>query len=222
MIKQLEMTRMNATNGRIQGNCDFDKNDDNGNETNEKGKRRKKQGSKEYFKIYIYQHVHYKKRRKKARCSISKRKTKDGKFLEGPTKDDDVYMSTNSSVEQVGRVEQTPEMTRTVKKAPRTTEAATRKRKKKHPAGRSTSKHKIKKSGIKTQVLCGGQRCPKGGKGGRAPWTTVQATFRNGLRVWDAERTAREGGGGPARVAKFRDRSTQQLGSAADSTPVVL
>jgi hypothetical protein len=43
-----------------------------------------------------------------------------------------------------------------------------------------------------------------------------------GSRVWDAERTAREGGGGPARVAKFRDRSTQQLGSAADSTPVVL
>jgi hypothetical protein len=35
-----------------------------------------------------------------------------------------------------------------------------------------------------------------------------------GSRVWDAERTAR--------VAKFRDRSTQQLGSAADSTPVVL
>jgi hypothetical protein len=43
-----------------------------------------------------------------------------------------------------------------------------------------------------------------------------------GSRVWDAERTGREGGGGPARVAKFHDRSTQQLGSAADSTPVVL
>jgi predicted Rdx family selenoprotein len=43
-----------------------------------------------------------------------------------------------------------------------------------------------------------------------------------GSRVWDAGRTNREGGGGPARVAKFRDRSTQQLGSAADSTPVVL
>jgi hypothetical protein len=44
----------------------------------------------------------------------------------------------------------------------------------------------------------------------------------SGSRVWDAGRTNREGGGGPARVAKFRDRSTQQLGSAADSTPVVL
>jgi hypothetical protein len=43
-----------------------------------------------------------------------------------------------------------------------------------------------------------------------------------GSRVWDAGRIAREGGGGPARVAKFRDRSTQQLGSAADGTPVVL
>jgi hypothetical protein len=43
-----------------------------------------------------------------------------------------------------------------------------------------------------------------------------------GSRVWDAERTDREGGGGPARVAKFRDKSTQQLGSAADFTPVVL
>jgi hypothetical protein len=41
-------------------------------------------------------------------------------------------------------------------------------------------------------------------------------------RRWDAARTNQEGGGGPARVAKFRDRSTQQLGSAADSTPVVL
>jgi type IV secretory pathway VirB10-like protein len=50
----------------------------------------------------------------------------------------------------------------------------------------------------------------------------VQVTIPNGSRVWDAERTGREGGGGPARVAKFRDRSTQQLGSAADSTPVVL
>jgi hypothetical protein len=37
MIKQLEMTRMNVTNGRIQGNSDFDKNDDIGNETSEKG-----------------------------------------------------------------------------------------------------------------------------------------------------------------------------------------
>jgi hypothetical protein len=44
----------------------------------------------------------------------------------------------------------------------------------------------------------------------------------SGNRVWDAGRTNREGGGGPARVAKFRDRSAQQLGSAADSTPVVL
>jgi hypothetical protein len=44
----------------------------------------------------------------------------------------------------------------------------------------------------------------------------------SGSRVWDAGRTNREGGGGPRRVAKFRDRSTQQLGSAADSTPVVL
>jgi hypothetical protein len=89
--KQMEMTRMNATN----------KNEDNGNETSEKGKRRKKQGLKQYSKIYIYQHVHYKKRMKKARCSIRKSKTKDGKFLEGLTKDDDVYISTNSSAEQV-------------------------------------------------------------------------------------------------------------------------
>jgi hypothetical protein len=133
-----------------------------------------------------------------------------------------VYISTDSSTEQDGRVEQTPEMTRRLTKAPRKTEAATRKRKKKHPVGRSTSKHKIKRSGTITQVLRGGQRCPKGSKGRWAPWTSVQATFRNGLRVWDAERTAREGGGGPSRVAKFRDRSTQQLGSAADSTPVVL
>jgi hypothetical protein len=43
----------------------------------------------------------------------------------------------------------------------------------------------------------------------------------SGGRVWDAGRVSREGGGGPARVAKFRDRSTQQLGSAADSAPVV-
>jgi hypothetical protein len=40
--------------------------------------------------------------------------------------------------------------------------------------------------------------------------------------VWDAGRTNQEGGGGPARVAKFRDRSTQQLGSTADVTPVVV
>jgi hypothetical protein len=39
--------------------------------------------------------------------------------------------------------------------------------------------------------------------------------------VWDAGRVSREGGGSPARVAKIRDRSTQQLGSAADSAPVV-
>jgi hypothetical protein len=44
----------------------------------------------------------------------------------------------------------------------------------------------------------------------------------SGSRIWDAGRTNREGGGGPARVAKFCDKSTQQLGSAADSTPVVL
>jgi hypothetical protein len=50
----------------------------------------------------------------------------------------------------------------------------------------------------------------------------VQVTIPNGSRVWDAERTGREGGGGPARVAKFRDRSEQQPGSVADSTPVVL
>jgi hypothetical protein len=43
-----------------------------------------------------------------------------------------------------------------------------------------------------------------------------------GSRVWDAGRILREGGGGPARVAKFHDRSAQQLGSAADSIPVVL
>jgi hypothetical protein len=49
-----------------------------------------------------------------------------------------------------------------------------------------------------------------------------QREVSTGSRRWDAARTAREGGGGPARVAKFRDRSTQQLGSAADSAPVVL
>jgi hypothetical protein len=59
-------------------------------------------------------------------------------------------------------------------------------------------------------------------------WTSPQPEqhrqhkVSTGSRVWDAERTAREGGGGLARVAKFCDRRNQQLGLAADSTPVVL
>jgi hypothetical protein len=100
MIRQLEMTRMNVTHRRIERNSDLDnydedasqssndkettnksKSNDNGNKTSENGNRRKKQESKAYTKIYIYQCVHYKKCRKRARCSTSKRKTRNGKFL---------------------------------------------------------------------------------------------------------------------------------------------
>jgi IQ calmodulin-binding motif len=242
MTRLFERMGKNAIDRRIGGNCkievtqddtnqgsiDSDKTSTDNIETKESrnGKpRRKKQEFKEYTKVYIYQHDHYKKSRKRASRQANKCKTKDGKFLEGPAKDDDTYMSSNSSASEWGRMGQPPapqrirrKVSRKIsRKVPRKTQAVMR-RKKTHSEYRKASKQKNKKRVLAIQVIWSGQTkqryldC-------RA---LVQDTIPNGSRVWDAGRTNREGGGGPARVAKFRDRSTQQLGSAADSTPVVL
>jgi IQ calmodulin-binding motif len=185
--------------------------------------RSKKQEFKEYTKVYIYQRDHYKKSRKRASRQDNKCKTKDGKFLEGPAKDDDTYMSSNSGASKWGRTGQPTEPRRIARKVsrrtPRKTRAAIRRwNKKKRLIGRKARKDKSKKRVLAIQSNWSGQtkwRYPE-------CRVLVQVTIPNGSRVWDAERKGREGGGGPARVAKFRDRSTQQLGSAADSTPVVL
>jgi hypothetical protein len=230
MIIQLEMTRMKVTNQRIEGNSEFDKNEDNGNETSENGNRRKKQESKDYSKIYIYQCVHYKKCRKRAKCSTSKRKTRNGKFLQGPAKDDDTYISSDGSTSEWGSVVGSPLSRRMARKVPknlprkvprkvsRNAQAVIGRRKKNRSVPRKVSKLKNKKRVLAIQGVWSGQAK----KRYLECRVLVQETIPNGSRVWDAERTGREGGGGPARVAKFRDRSNQQLGSAADVTPVVL
>jgi hypothetical protein len=214
MVRQLEMTRMNVTHQRIERNSDLDKYDE----------------SKGYTKIYSYQCVHYKKCRKRAKCSTSKRKTRNGKFLQGPAKDDDTYISSDSSTGEWGSVAGSPATRWMARKVPknlprklprkvsRNAQAVIGRRKKNHSVPRKASKLKNKKRVLATQGVWSGQAK----KRYLDCRVLVQEAIPNGSRVWDAERTGREGGGGPARVAKFRDRSNQQLGSAADVTPVVL
>jgi hypothetical protein len=250
MARLVRMTRIDVSKQRIEWNSKIDKTDEgtsqggnskdiikdktnksyhkdsNNKDSNNKDsdnkasvnqEKRKKNGSRDYYKVYRYQFGHCMMSKKRARCRSSKRKTRDGKFLKGPAKDDDTYISGNSdsiSTDQLGSMGQ---RTRKVRKAPRKTQAAKRKRK------RKCSRRGRKARTVRTsnQVLSTREVGWKGSRLQQVPWTMVQVTFQNGIRVWDAERTAREGGGGPARVAKFRDRSTQQLGSAADSAPVV-
>jgi hypothetical protein len=130
MNRLIERTVMNTTDRRIEGNHkteetnqgstdrDETKTDSSKSKASQKGKqRRKEQEFKEYTRIYIYQHDRYKKSRKRASRQANKRKTKDGKFLEGPAKDDDTYMSSNSSASEWERVGQPAEPRRTARKA---------------------------------------------------------------------------------------------------------
>jgi hypothetical protein len=215
-IKDMIKDKTNKSYHKDSDNKDND-NMDSDNKASVNQEKRKKNNSRDYFKVYRYQFCHYMMGKKRARRSASKRKTKDGKFLEGPAKDDDTYISGSSGSSSPDKIEIVGQRPRIVRKAARKTRAAKRKLKKKH----SKTGRKARKVRASNQVLSTREAWWKGSRLLQVPWTMVQATFQNGIRVWDAERTTREGGGGPARVTKFRDRSTQQLGSAADSAPVV-
>jgi hypothetical protein len=217
MNRLIEQTGMIITDRRIEGNHEMEetnqgstdrdetKTDSSKSKVSQKGKpRRKEQEFKEYTRIYIYQHDRYKKSRKRASGQANKRKTKEGKFLEGPAKDDDTYMSSNSSANEWERVGQPAQPQRTARKAARKvsrkTPAVRRRRTKKRLVRRKARKHKNKKSGLAIQVDWSGQikqrylEC----------LVLVPGTISNGCRVWDGKRTEREGGGKAATVTRFR------------------
>jgi hypothetical protein len=242
MAIQVGMTRIDVSKQRIELNSKLDKtyegkgedtrqdsivrdifrdktnkseNKDKDNKASKNREQRKKNGSRDYFKVYRYQFGHYMMGKKRARRSASKRKTKDGKFLEGPAKDDGTYMFLegpakddgtymSSSCSNMGSVDQTSETQRTPSKVPTKTPPATRRWKKKRLKCRKVGKPKVRKRGVANQVVWAGQKGRSKGNLRQVPWNLVQVTFQSEHRVWDGERAEREGGGKAATATRFR------------------
>jgi hypothetical protein len=166
-------------------------------------KRKSRPQFKEYTKVYSYQSEHFMKQRKTIGRQANKCKTKEGKSHEGPLKDDDTYVSSSSSVDQVGSDGRYQEPPTAAKKRPRISQLAGKRGKKKKVKTRKAGKQ-ARKRGESNQVLWAGKMCRRIGDGFRVPWTVVQANGRDRWRVWDGERTEREGGGKAATVTRFR------------------